>query len=132
MLKTVAVTSFVVAIVFLGSISAQTKPIDVFTIGTKNGSHTEFAQNREAGHAVLYKVGESSAEKDWPAYQPGSFDSIVAAAPCNRTGPRSTLVLCRNRFKSGSLSLLRLKEPSFCISMPLCGIDVRRRLSTEL
>ena len=23
------------------------------------------------------KVGESSTEKDWPAYQPGSFDSLV-------------------------------------------------------
>ena len=49
----------------------------IFNIGSKNGLHTEFAQNREAGHAVLYKVGESSTEKDWPAYQPGSFDSIV-------------------------------------------------------
>ena len=37
----------------------------------------EFDQDREAGHAVLYQVGESSAAKDWPAYQPGSFDSIV-------------------------------------------------------
>jgi len=75
MLRPAAVTYFVVAFVLLGSISAQTKPI--FSIGSKNGLHTEFAQNREAGHAVFYKVGESSAEKDWPAYQPGSFDSIV-------------------------------------------------------
>src|SRR6185369_15690057 len=75
MLRPAAVTYFVVAFVLLGSISAQTKPI--FSIGSKNGLHTEFAQNREAGHAVLYQVGESSAEKDWPAYQPGSFDSIV-------------------------------------------------------
>jgi alpha-mannosidase len=77
MVKTVAVASFVVATVLLGSVSAQTPPIDIFNIGSKNGSHTEFAQNHETGRAVLYKVGESSAEKDWPAYQPGSFDSIV-------------------------------------------------------
>ena len=77
MLKPAAVISFIVSTVFLGAISAQTKPIDVFRIGSKNGLHTEFDQSHEAEHAVLYKVGESSAEKDWPAYQPGSFDSIV-------------------------------------------------------
>ena len=77
MVKTAAVTSFVVATVLLGSISAQTQLIDIFNIGDKNGSHTEFVQNRETGRAVLYEVGESSAEKDWPAFQPGSFDSIV-------------------------------------------------------
>ena len=75
MLKTAAVISLSLQRDFLAAISAQTQPI--FSIGSKNGLHTEFAQNREAGHAVLYKVGESSAEKDWPAYQPGSFDSIV-------------------------------------------------------
>ncbi len=75
MRKTAAVISLFVATALLGSISAQTQPI--FSIGSKNGLHTEFAQNRETGRAVLYKVAESSAEKDWPAYQPGSFDSIV-------------------------------------------------------
>ncbi len=75
MLKTAPVISLLVTTGLLGCVFAQTQPI--FSIGSKNGLHTEFAQDREAGHAVLYKVGESSAEKDWPAYQPGSFDSMV-------------------------------------------------------
>src|SRR5579862_5979433 len=75
MRKTATVMSLFVATTLLGSISAQTQPI--FSIGSKNGLHTEFAHNRETGHAVLYKVAESSTGKDWPAYQPGSFDSIV-------------------------------------------------------
>ena len=55
MRKTAAVISLFVATALLGSISAQTQPI--FSIGSKNGLHTEFAQNRAAGHEVLYKVG---------------------------------------------------------------------------
>ncbi len=75
MLRISAVAPVLVATALIGSVFAQTQPI--FNIGSKNGLHTEFAQNRETGHAVFYKVGESSAEKDWPAYQPGAFDSLV-------------------------------------------------------
>ena len=47
-------------------------------------SFTEFAQNRETPPAVLYKVGESSTEKDWPAYHPGSLDSMVGRSTMQR------------------------------------------------
>jgi alpha-mannosidase len=77
MVKTATLRFCIAASVLLGSIPAHTEPVDIFSIGTKNGSFTEFAQNHVARHAVIYKVGESSAERDWPAYQPGSFDSIV-------------------------------------------------------
>ncbi|MGI8961429.1 MAG: hypothetical protein ACR2IV_17040 [Bryobacteraceae bacterium] len=53
------------------------QPAEVFCIGAKNNSFTEFARHREAGRAIVYKIGESSADKDWPAYQAGSFDSSV-------------------------------------------------------
>ena len=133
MVKTAAVTSFVVATVLLGSISAQTQLIDIFNIGDKNGSHTEFVQNRETGRAVLYEVGESSAEKDWPAFQPGSFDSIVGRSTMQHdwteVHPDSLPKPFQIRF---NLAPLRLKELSFCISMPSFGIAALRRLSTEL
>src|SRR5438128_11448257 len=84
MRKTAALTFFVVAIVLRGSLPAQKQLVDVFNIGSRNGSFTEFAQNRETPPAVLYKVGESSPEKDWPAYHPGSFDSMVGRSTMQR------------------------------------------------
>src|SRR5713101_6932809 len=77
MLSTPAVTFWIIGIVLLESLPAHTQSVDIFSIGIKNGSFTEFVQNRKVGDGVIYKVGESSPEKDWPAYQGGSFDSVV-------------------------------------------------------
>ena len=49
----------------------------VFQIGTKDQSYTEFARNRKPGISVVYRVGQSSAAKDWYAYQPGTLDYEV-------------------------------------------------------
>jgi alpha-mannosidase len=57
--------------------SARAQPVEIFSIGTRDGLFAEFERRPEAGRVVLYKVGESSPERDWPAYQPGSFDPIV-------------------------------------------------------
>src|SRR5689334_3280893 len=77
LMRKAAFAFFIVATVLLEPAPAHAQQLDIFSIGSKNGSHTEFDQNHEAGRTVLYKVGESSAEKDWPAYQRGSLDSIV-------------------------------------------------------
>ena len=49
----------------------------VFQIGTKDKLFTEFARRHQAGVPVVYRVGQSSPEKDWYAYQPGTFDYVV-------------------------------------------------------
>ena len=56
---------------------------EIFRIGKQDRSFMEFAHhevNAFGGppgdiQAVLYRVGSSSPDKDWPAYQPGSFDA---------------------------------------------------------
>lgn len=63
--------------VFLCGVLRAERKTEIFSIGTKNNSFAEFARDREAGHEVIYKVGESSPDKDWPAHQPGSFDVMV-------------------------------------------------------
>jgi len=65
---------------------ARARTVEVFSIGVKNNSFTEFARDREAERAILFKVGESSAERDWPAYQPGSFDSSVGFSTMQQDG----------------------------------------------
>ncbi|HEX4485045.1 MAG TPA: hypothetical protein VH088_02190, partial [Terriglobales bacterium] len=54
---------------------AQTNT-QIFSIGVKDSTFTEFDRHYETGSEVLYKTGESSA-KNWPYYQEGSFDSAV-------------------------------------------------------
>lgn len=77
MFKSVTEAAWIIAIALLESMTVPAQPVEIFSIGTKNESFTEFARAYEPGRPVLYKVGESSAERDWPAYQPGSFDSVV-------------------------------------------------------
>jgi hypothetical protein len=55
------------------SLSAHAQPAEIFSIGSKDGLFIELERKPEAGRMVLYKAGESSLERDWPAYQPGSF-----------------------------------------------------------
>lgn len=62
--------------IFQETCIAQIKT-EIFSLGTKDNSIVEFSRNRSAETEVIYKVGESSPGKDWPAYQPGSFDSQV-------------------------------------------------------
>lgn len=47
---------------------------EIFRIGKKDETYTEFARKREPGTAVVYRVGQSTPNKDWFGYQPGSFD----------------------------------------------------------
>lgn len=68
--------SYLLLALLAGNVRAQ-RQTEIFSIGTRNDSFTEFVRDREAGHSVVYRVGESSPEKDWPAYQPGSFDVMV-------------------------------------------------------
>lgn len=57
----------------------------VFRIGKQDHSFMEFAHHEIGAFGgsvgsiptVVYRVGQSSPAKDWPAYQPGSFDSQV-------------------------------------------------------
>jgi len=50
---------------------------EVFRIGKKDYSYLEFARERDPGRPVQYRIGQSSAAKDWVAYQPGSFDNFA-------------------------------------------------------
>jgi alpha-mannosidase len=74
-------TVFVVVVSFLVSMLAaaqgRAQSQEVFQIGTKDNSFTEFARGRKPGIPVVYRAGQSSAAKDWCAYQPGTFDYEV-------------------------------------------------------
>jgi hypothetical protein len=58
---------------------------EIFGIGTRDRSFLEFAHHQVDAFGgaprdvdvVRYKVGESSPDKDWDAYQPGPFDAEV-------------------------------------------------------
>jgi hypothetical protein len=67
-----------IAVAILGSVPADCRSVEIFALGKKNGSFADFARERDLAHPVIYKVDESSPQKDWPAYQPGSFDPIVS------------------------------------------------------
>jgi alpha-mannosidase len=49
---------------------------EIFQIGKKDQSFTEFARAPNSHSPVVYLVGQSSPSKDWSAYQPGSFDDF--------------------------------------------------------
>ncbi len=61
---------------------AQTKT-EIFAIGRKDNTFTEFLRNHKEGAGVVYNVGHNSSG-DWPAYQAGSFDSAVARSTMQR------------------------------------------------
>ncbi len=52
---------------------------EVFRIGKKDQSFLEFDRKRKASEPLIYRVGKDSPtkEKDWPAYQPGSFENLL-------------------------------------------------------
>ena len=64
-------TVFVVVVSFLMSIltAARGRPQnqEIFQIGTKDNSFTEFARNRKPAVPVVYRIGQSSVAKDWYA-----------------------------------------------------------------
>src|SRR5712692_1768407 len=64
-----------VALLGLGEAWGQDQ--EIFQIGKKDQSFTDFARERKAGTAVVYRVGKSSPAQDWYAYQPGTFDYDV-------------------------------------------------------
>lgn len=68
---------WLLATVVLGGIYARGETAEIFSLGSKDRSFTEFARDRPLGRSVVYRVGESLPDKDWYAYQPGSFDSMV-------------------------------------------------------
>ncbi|MBS1852409.1 MAG: hypothetical protein JST79_16000 [Acidobacteria bacterium] len=53
---------------------------EIFSIGVKDNSIAEFSRNRKEDETIVYRVGTSTPQKDWPAYQPGSFDAAVKAS----------------------------------------------------
>ena len=57
---------------------------EVFRIGQKNNTFTEFARTKDIRDGVRFIVGQSSPEKDWPSYQPGSFDAAVSRSTMQR------------------------------------------------
>ena len=69
---------------FLASIVAHGQSTQIFAIGTKDGSFKEFIHNRESDKATIYRVGESTADRDWYAYQPGPLDSSVGRSTMQR------------------------------------------------
>ena len=89
---------------------------EIFSIGVRDNTFVEFSRD-ENRNGVLYKVGGSSAEKDWPAYQPGSFDVAVARSTMQEdwttASPTPT-----PRFRYASTCLLPRGEPSSFISTP--------------
>ena len=68
---------FVPLILGVLACACQGQTIRIFDIGTKDGSFSEFVHNHKPEKPVIYRVGESSPDKDWYAYQPGTLDSIV-------------------------------------------------------
>jgi len=62
----------------LAAVTAHGETQEIFRIGDKDSSFTEFARVRDPGRAVVYRVGQSVPAEDWFAYQPGSFDYKVA------------------------------------------------------
>jgi hypothetical protein len=50
----------------------------IFEIGAQDKRFTEFKRNWEQGRSVRYRVGSSTPENDWPAYHPGTFDTLVS------------------------------------------------------
>ncbi|HEX4424163.1 MAG TPA: polysaccharide lyase family protein [Terriglobales bacterium] len=68
----------------VGSIMAHGQGTQIFAIGTKDGSFKEFIHNREPEKGTLYRVGESSPDQDWYAYQPGPLDSSVGRSTMQR------------------------------------------------
>jgi hypothetical protein len=49
----------------------------IFQIGTKDQSSAELARPEKVVGPIVFRVGRSRPELDWPAYQPGSFDDYA-------------------------------------------------------
>ena len=77
-------TIFVVVVSFLmillTAARGRTQSQEIFQIGKKDNSFTEFARDRKPGLPVVYRAGVSSARNDWYAYQPGTFDYEVGGS----------------------------------------------------
>ena len=55
----------------------------IFAIGRRDYSFTEFSRPRDAKAPLVFRVGASQAA-DWPAYHPGTFDAIVGRSTMER------------------------------------------------
>jgi alpha-mannosidase len=75
MKKTIIVFACLLQLGFLGQLRLWAQDQEVFRIGTRDQSFTEFARERHG--LVAYRVGQSLPKSDWPAYQPGSFDDFA-------------------------------------------------------
>src|SRR5439155_10420773 len=73
----ILVACVVLGLSLLGLGEAWGQGQEIFQIGKKDQSFTEFARERKTGTAVVYRVGKSSPAQDWYAYQPGTFDYEV-------------------------------------------------------
>ncbi len=68
----------------LSGAQARGENQQIFQIGRRDETFMEFSRERELGHPVAYRVGQSSAAKDWYAYHPGSFDYQVGESTRER------------------------------------------------
>src|SRR4029077_6689718 len=76
--------SLLLSLAFLQLSVAAIAQTHVFEIGTRDGRFTEFHRNWKNEKTVRYVVGRSTPEKDWPAYQPATFDRLVSRSTMQR------------------------------------------------
>ncbi len=73
----ILVACVVLELSLLGLGEAWGQGQEIFHIGKKDQSFTEFVRERKAGTAVVYRVGKNFPAQDWYTYQPGTFDYEV-------------------------------------------------------
>ncbi|HSS96429.1 MAG TPA: polysaccharide lyase family protein [Terriglobales bacterium] len=83
MRKTFAAISLLMSSFFTTTLVAQ-GTTEVFRIGQKNNTFTEFSRARSNDQRIHFVVGQSDPGKDWPSYQPGSFDTAVSRSTMQR------------------------------------------------
>src|SRR4051812_33171262 len=90
-----------------------------------------FCKNAKLDIPSSTRLGRVHRKRTGPPTNPARSIPLSAAALCNTTGPKCTLILPRNLTKYSSVLRRRPKAPSLCPSMPSFGIDGRLRLSTK-
>ena len=74
-----------VVITTIAGVSGAPEPDErqIFAIGRRDRSFTEFSRTRDGQTPIVYSVGASQAA-DWPAYHPGTFDMVVGRSTMER------------------------------------------------
>jgi alpha-mannosidase len=63
---------------------AQATPTVVFRLGERDGLFQEFSRQPVVGAPVVFRAGQDTPQKRWPAYHPGSFDHAVTRSTMER------------------------------------------------